>query len=56
MLPPFRCCCKKFLDTPKEFREHLQNCAEAWEFLRVLNRIKIEVDEGSLFIGPEKYT
>lgn len=56
MTPPLRCCCKRFFDTPQEFNNHMKNCGEAWEFLRVLNRIKIEMDEGSLYIDPKRFT
>ncbi len=51
----YRCCCRKFCDGSLEFNLHIQNCSEAWEFLRTLNALKKEGGE-SLFEAPEKYT
>jgi len=54
----YRCCCRKFLDTPKEFNDHLQNCSEAWEFLKVLKQLREEetkLNDGSLFAFAENY-
>ncbi len=55
----YRCCCRKFLDSEEEFRNHLENCPEAWEFLRVLRQLKkaeLKLNDGSLFSLASDYT